>query len=213
MQYNSPFVKFLEAIANMFIVSFFWLIFCLPVVTIIPASAALYYTVVEVIFGDGRGNGVVKGFWESFKENVKAGIPLSLVTVVALAFIAEGLWTGYQLFRVSIWGMLYFILGILITLVVVPAIIYVPIVLSKFEAPFSVIVKVAAYFAMKNPIISILNVLLLGVMVLLVDIFPLSLLITPALYADLLRPSVEKRIGKFIEETTTQSASEEGENA
>lgn len=213
MQYNSPFVKFLEAIANMFIVSFFWLVFCLPIVTIIPASAALYYTTVEVIFGDGRGNGVVKAFWESFKENVKAGIPLSLVAVVAIAFIAEGLWTGYQLFRVSIWGMLYFILGILITIIIVPAIIYVPIVLSKFEAPFMVTVKVAAYFAMKNPIISVLNVLLLAVMVLLVDVFPLSLLITPALYVDLLRPSVEKRIGKFIEENTAQDTSKEGEHA
>ena len=213
MQYNSPFVKFLEAIANMFIVSFLWLVFCLPIVTIIPASAALYYTVVEVIFGEGRGNGVVKGFWESFKENVKAGIPLSLAAVVAIAFIAEGLWTGYQLFRVSIWGMLYFILGILITVIIVPAIIYVPIVLSKFEAPFMVIIKVAAYFAMKNPVISILNVLLLAIMVILVDVFPLSLLITPALYADLLRPSVEKRIGKFIEISTAQDTSEEGEHA
>lgn len=213
MQYNSPFVKALETIANMLIVSFFWLLFCLPVITIIPASAALYYTVVEVVFGEGKGNGVVKACWESFKENVKAGIPLSLATVVALAFIAEGLWTGYQIFKLNVWGMLYFILGILITLVIVPAIIYVPVVLSKFEAPFVVTVKVAAYFAMKNPFISLLNVLLLAIMVLLVDVFPLSLLITPALYADLIRPSVEKRIGKFIAETTATETTEGEDNA
>ena len=94
MQYNSPFVKILETIANMLIVSFFWIIFSLPIVTVVPSTAALYHTTNKVIFGPGRGNGVFKCFWDTFKENLKKGLFLSLIIVVALAFIAEGLWTG-----------------------------------------------------------------------------------------------------------------------
>ena len=200
MTYDNPFVKILETIANMLIVSFFWLIFSLPLITLVPSSAALYHTVNKVIFGPGRGIGVFKDFWGSFKENIKQGLILSLIVVVALLFIAEGLWTGYQIYTIGIPGMLYFILGILISLALIPAIIYIPVILSRFEAPIMTYVRLAVYFTLKNPFISILNVILLAFMAFLFELFPLSILITPALFADLLRPSMEKRLSKFLED-------------
>ena len=50
-RYDNPFIVMMVRIANMMIVSFFWVLCCLPVVTILPACAALYYTVNKVIFG------------------------------------------------------------------------------------------------------------------------------------------------------------------
>ena len=46
---ENPLMVAMIKIANMMIVSFFWLLCCLPVVTIIPATAALYHTTVKVI--------------------------------------------------------------------------------------------------------------------------------------------------------------------
>ncbi|MFR1357769.1 MAG: DUF624 domain-containing protein [Ruthenibacterium lactatiformans] len=37
------------------LVSFYWLLTCIPVVTIIPACAALFHTVTKVIRQDGEG--------------------------------------------------------------------------------------------------------------------------------------------------------------
>ncbi len=200
MQYNSPFVKILETIANMLIVSFFWIIFSLPILTVVPSTAALYHTTNKVIFGPGRGNGVFKCFWDTFKENLKKGLLLSFIIVVALAFIAEGLWTGYQLFRVNVFGMLYMILGVLITIAIVPAMTYVPVMLSRFDAPLSTIIRLSLYFSLKKPLMNVLSIVLIGFFALLLEIFPLSIMITPALYADFLRPFMEKSLKKFIEE-------------
>lgn len=209
MQYNSPFVKILETIANMLIVSFFWIIFSLPIVTVVPSTAALYHTTNKVIFGPGRGNGVFKCFWDTFKENLKKGLFLSLIIVVALAFIAEGLWTGYQLFKVNVFGMLYMILGILITIAIVPAMTYAPVMLSRFDAPVTTIIRLSLYFSLKKPLMNVLSIVLIGFFALLLEIFPLSIMITPALYADFLRPFMEKSLKKFIEENVNMGEAED----
>lgn len=209
MQYNSPFVKILETIANMLIVSFFWIIFSLPILTVVPSTAALYHTTNKVIFGPGRGNGVFKCFWDTFKENLKKGLLLSLIIVVALAFIAEGLWTGYQLFKVNVFGMLYMILGVLITIAIVPAMTYAPVMLSRFDAPVTTIIRLSLYFSLKKPLMNVLSIVLIGFFALLLEIFPLSIMITPALYADFLRPFMEKSLKKFIEENVNMGEAED----
>lgn len=198
MNYNSPFIKMLETIANMLIVSFLWFIFSLPLLTIIPASAALYHTTNKIIFGPGKGNGVFKDFFDSYKLNLIPGIKLDLLMIVAGLFIAEGLWTGYQFYRVSIWGMLYMMLGVLITAIVITALVYVPPVLSRFIAPVSSIIRIAVYFAMRKPIRSLLYLVLFLFMIYAIQAFPLALLIVPALYTDLVRTYLERDMKQFI---------------
>ena len=212
MDYNSPFIKMLETIANMLIVSLLWLLFSLPVVTIVPSCSALYHTVNKIIFGPGRGNGVFKDFFNSYKENLVSGIKLTLILRVLAFFIFEGLWTGYQFYKVSILGMLYFGLGIIITLVVETMVINVPPVLSRFDAPISSIFRMSIYFAMKHPIRSIFNVLLLIALAWGVELLPLALVIVPALYTDLIRGPLEKDMQQIIEDNNLISfVSEEAE--
>ena len=199
----------LETIANMLIVSFFWLIFSLPIFTIVASSAALFHTVSKIIFGQGRGNGVFKDFFASYKLNLISGIKLSAIMVVAGLFVAEGLWTGYQIYKINIWGLLYMILGILITFVVITAFIHIPPVLSKFDAPVSSIIRMAVYFALKKPFRSIIFTLLIVLMYLFVTSFPLALMIVPALYTDLIRPYLEKDMDLFIKENGLEEKAEE----
>ncbi|MBQ2509542.1 MAG: YesL family protein, partial [Erysipelotrichaceae bacterium] len=93
MRYDSPFIKFLEAIANLLIVTFLWFVFSLPILTVVASSAALYHCTVKVIFGEKKGNGVFRDFFDSYKQNLIPGIKLSLIVIIAMLFIAEGLWT------------------------------------------------------------------------------------------------------------------------
>ena len=197
MNYDSPLVKMLEATANMLIVSFLWLLFSLPILTLVPSSAALFHTTNTVIFGPGRGNGVLKDFYASFKENLKEGILLSLISVAVILIVAEGLWTAYQIWRINIWGMLYGILGIVLSFVLVPMILFIPPALSRFEAGIGTILRIAAYLAMKKPLRTILYTVLFYFMVTCVQIVPLTLLIVPALYTDLIRPSTVKDLDEL----------------
>ena len=205
MNYNNPFIKMLETIANMLIATFLWFLFSLPLITIIPSSAALYHTINKVVFGPKKGNGVFRDFFDSYKLNLVPGIKLSVITIIALLFVAEGLWTGYQIYKINIAGMLYMILGLVISPVVITTIIYIPPVLSRFAAPVLSIIRMAVYFAMKKPLRSILYFVLLVFMALAIEAFPLALVIVPALYTDLIRTYLEKDFSKFIEENDLES--------
>ncbi len=205
MDYNSPFIKLLETIANMIIVSLLWLLFSMPVITVVASCSALYHTVNKIIFGPGRGNGVFKDFFESYKQNLVPGIKLTLILRVLAFFIFEGLWTGYQFYKVSILGMLYFGLGIIITLVVGTMVINIAPVLSRFDAPISSIFRMSIYFAMKHPLRSIFNVLLLIAMFWAVEMLPLALVIVPALYTDLIRAPLEKDMLQIIKDNNLVS--------
>ena len=211
MNYNSPFMKMLETVANMLIVSFLWLLFSLPILTVVPSCTALYHTTCKVIFGEKRGNGVFKDFVDCFRLNLKEGVLLSLIVVVAVAFIAEGLWTGYQIYKLNIFGMLYMMLGILITLLAVSMAVYIAPVLSRFIAPVGSVLRLSAYFAIKKPLRSIAYALLFALMVLLVETIPLAIMILPAVYTDLLRPTMEKDMTTFINENNLESKDDEDE--
>lgn len=209
MNYDNPFIKMLEAIANMLIVSFLWFLFSLPLVTIVAASSALYHTTNKIIFGPGRGNGVFRDFFESYKRNLIPGIKLSLICIVAGLFVAEGLWTGYQIWKWNIWGMLYMMLGILVSSVVIAAAVNIPPVLSRFDAPVLSIIRMAVYFGMKRPVRSVINVILFVLMLLAIESFPLAVVIVPALYTDLIRPSLERDLKIFIEENGLEEIEQE----
>ena len=209
MNYNNPFIKMLESAANMLIVSFLWLLFSLPLVTVVPSSAALFHTTNKIIFGPGRGKGVFRDFFDSYKENLIPGIKLSLIILVCVAFVAEGLWTGYQIWRISIWGMLYMMLGILITFVFVITLVHIPPVLSRFDAPISSIIRMAVYFAIRKPLRSILFAFLFLAMIYSIEAFPLALLIVPAVYADLIRGPLDKDMTLFAQEHDLEQDSEQ----
>lgn len=63
----------------------FWAALCLPIVTIGPATAALYYTVVKVF--RQKEDGGFKILWKQFVANLKKGCGATLICIpFALAF-------------------------------------------------------------------------------------------------------------------------------
>lgn len=69
-------------------ISLFWAILCLPVVTVVPATAALYHTAALCL---RRGEkGAFLRFFRSFRRNLKQGCLLSLVLVPLGLILAWG---------------------------------------------------------------------------------------------------------------------------
>ena len=71
-------------IFDVMFVSLLWVICCIPIVTIGPATTALYYCVVKSIRRE-RGY-ISKEFFHAFKVNLKQGLIAGII-VTALAFI------------------------------------------------------------------------------------------------------------------------------
>lgn len=214
--YNNPLIIFMVRIANMIIASLYWVVCCLPVVTTMPACAALCHTVNKVVFGNG--NGVTREFFKSFKAALKPGVLLSVLIAIVGGLVAFGVYTGLQIWNVGIFGTVYMAAGVLIGFVCLTTLVYVPPALSRFEGNTGVILRLAMYFSMKNLLRSAWYVVLLALAFWVVDFFPLLLLVVPALYADLIRGGTEQVMTAYIceagladgeAESTDASAEEE----
>lgn len=68
--------------------SILWAVLCLPVITIGPATAALYYTVVKVF--REKEEGAFGLFLKAFKDNFKSGILLTLIVVPLMILLVWG---------------------------------------------------------------------------------------------------------------------------
>ena len=60
-KYNNPVIRILIKIANLILVSLYWALTCIPVITIMTSTSAMYYTIAKVI--NGSGDGVTKAFF------------------------------------------------------------------------------------------------------------------------------------------------------
>jgi len=68
--------------------SLLWLSLCLPVVTIGPATAALYFAVVKCV--RKRDSGAFHCYLRSFRENLKTGVLLTLICTAAVLALTAG---------------------------------------------------------------------------------------------------------------------------
>ena len=135
-------------ITDCIFLSIFWLLGCIPVVTIGASFAALY---------DATYRGFRKGekhswgrFWQVYRENWKAGILptavfLAVLTLVTKALVA--LWNAAVAGGVS-W-MLFSGLAFVGVLVLGIVSVLFP-MLSRFENPFPVLLKNTVFLAMAN---------------------------------------------------------------
>lgn len=79
---------------NVMIVSFYWVLCCIPVVTVLPASAALYHCVTRVVMASGSG--VCRDFFRSFKSALKPGAALTVIVEIVGTPVYIGIRTGMQ---------------------------------------------------------------------------------------------------------------------
>lgn len=77
--------------------SFCWLFFSLPIITLGPASCALYVAVSRYT---RKGEaGAFKAFFRSFRQNMKIGIPCGLIAVVFSLFVLWCCWISFHMIQ------------------------------------------------------------------------------------------------------------------
>lgn len=97
----------LGAMIDLIVVGVLWLLCSLPLITLGPASTALYYAVVKCVRHD-RGR-LTREFFAAFQQNLRLSLPMWLVYLGALllglldicAYTRGGLGGGFPLFALS----------------------------------------------------------------------------------------------------------------
>ena len=83
---NNPFFSFLSKAADIIILSFLWFVCCIPVITIGPATSALYYVTLKLARKEDVQ--ITSCFFKGFKDNLKQGLAYSLIFLVIGAVLA-----------------------------------------------------------------------------------------------------------------------------
>lgn len=68
--------------------SILWIFLCLPLVTIGPATAALYFAVVTCV--RKRESGAFKAFFHSLRQNLRTGLPATAIALALALLLAGG---------------------------------------------------------------------------------------------------------------------------
>lgn len=82
---DKPFWRWMGKIPDICLLSLCWYLCCIPIITIIPASCALFDAVSRNLMMDDKG--CYKRFFRSFVRELKQGIPLTILWLI-IGFIA-----------------------------------------------------------------------------------------------------------------------------
>lgn len=165
-------------IADMLLLSLMWIVCCLPVVTIGPATVALYYVSLKKV-NDQADEGIWKLYWRAFRDNWK------LTGAVGLAFVALGvlLYVDVQFYAQAqgalrpLFGAMTVVGGALY-LVVLPYLIG---QMAWFQNTLRRYLISAFYLSLRHLLRSLAMVGITAVMLLGVYLFPPLLILAPAL--------------------------------
>jgi len=157
---NNPFWSFLGRLVDVFILHVIWLICCLPIFTIGPATTALYYAMMKDVSEEDPH--YIKSFFRSFKLNFKQGIGLGLLYLVAGLLIGYSIYSYYAL---EVEGTLWTILktmSISLAVVYLFSLTYIFPVLARFDNTNKNLIKNSLFLAIKNFGWTILMIIILG---------------------------------------------------
>lgn len=92
---DSPFMRFLNRVADLMIMNFLMMFCCIPVITAGAAFTAMHYVFLKVVRGE-EGY-LIKGFFKSFKENFKqATIIWLLMLLVVAVYVGDSFIFNYS---------------------------------------------------------------------------------------------------------------------
>lgn len=192
-QLESPFFRFITNFGNIIIVSILWVIGCLPVITIAASTSALYHTCVKVIL---RGRGyVIKEFLHSYKDNLKQGCIISLLSliIVCTLYMNHGYISHLEqapFYLVSMYRCsLLLFCGML--LYIIPN-------LSRFRVSFLTLLKLSLFMMIRHFYLTFIMMVLLVAAAILILSIPVTLLFLPGLYMILKSLVMEKILKKYM---------------
>ncbi len=194
---ENGFFTFMGKVCDMLYLSILWLICCIPIITIGPATTAMYYTIVKTIRRD-RGY-VTREFFRSFKDNLRLG-SISTIIFLVLAYV---LYVDFNFANVKrlegeTIGELLFAGFIAVTTIVVFIFLFTFPVLSRFTLNFKGLFKTSFIISIKHfPTSLILTVILLAFLIG-VYLIPLLIFIAPSLCCYINSFLVERIFKKYM---------------
>jgi len=165
---DSRFSRMIETIGNLLQLSLVWLIMCLPIITIFPATVAMYGIVRKWISGRDI-NGIFRVYFSLFRECFMQSFLISIGWFMFVYF----LYLDYHIMQFS--GS-FLILG-LVTFLFLAITVYLFPSMAHFDANWKDIIRNSITMAIAYPVKTVLLVGIFLATIFLIYIFPISIFI------------------------------------
>lgn len=203
---NNPVFVFLGKLGDLCVISILWLLCSLPIITLLPSSAALYYTVVKSIRRD-RGN-ATREFWKAFKNNLKQGIIINII--VLLFSVVVVMWYRFSgMYDVTTAeGMIFTIISRVLLLLEVFGLVFMIPIFSRFGLKISEYWKICYYVSARHFLTTILTLVLLILAVFFIYAVPPLIIIVPGGLAWISSYWIEPVLVKYTKEISNDKRDE-----
>ncbi|MDF2608794.1 MAG: hypothetical protein K0R92_268 [Lachnospiraceae bacterium] len=194
---------FLGKLWDVIMLGIIYAIICIPIITIGPATTALYYTTVKVIRRE-RGY-LMKEFFHSFKMNFKSGLIVSIILGIFYIIMyadrtfAKNLGGTYGYLLMAFFNAIAFII-IGVTIYIFP-------VLSRFKMNIRELYKTAFFMTIKHLPTTLLLMIMIGLFAFMCYIFNLLIIFTPGILALSCSFLLERIFKKYMPSRTEEEGS------
>lgn len=204
------FMNFLNKVAQLFYINICWLIACIPVITIGPASIALYSTIEKCLINN-RGY-AISGFWKEVKANFKSGIKVWIPMFLAMLVMGFDISYFYNTVKEGhAWGLVYLVFLVILVLTLLTAL-YSFAYMAKFTDTTIRCIRNPLFLMLMHPFRNVLIVIMGIILILFAAFVPWTLLILPSAFMMMFVNYMEKIFMKMInEQNGRQEENEEQE--
>jgi uncharacterized membrane protein YesL len=197
---DSKLYRFLETLTNFFFLNVVWLLACVPVVTIFPATAALFGVVREWVRQEDAG--VLGPFVRRFKENFVQSLVVGWLWAILGALLLFNLLAIRRM--PGPLGLPSLVLVAVVGLVYLTTTIYLFPVMVCYETTWHGVIRNAFFISASQPIVTIIGLVLTGAMVMLFYFAPITIVLSGSITAYLLYALCNRA----FQRVTPQSAGE-----
>ena len=193
---NNFFFRFMGKLFDTVALSIVYTLVCLPIVTIGPATSALYYATVKSIRRDRSYP--IKEFFKAFKRDFKQSFVVGFILVVVGVILYVDVKFAINFINSSLTYMryLYLIIGMVVSFIAV----YIFPLISRFSLKLSGLFKLSFYLALRHLITTVVSVILLfGSFVLVYISAGLAMIFVPVLVNLLISIMMEKVLIKCMD--------------
>lgn len=199
---DGPIYIFGEKLFDIVAVSILWVLCCIPIITIIPASGALYYVVVKQI---RKNNGsLLQNFFGSFRDSLRIGIPLTCIVLIYSTVMFYIIWATSGNVDSGSLGAIGDYLSIAAKVLLIPLLLVLPFlvpVISRFSMSIAAILKLSIVISFRFFWRSILLLALISVSAILLWFIPHTIIALPGISALVSSFLIEPVLRKYMPET------------
>lgn len=202
--FDSPVFQKVTRLADFFLASLLWLITSLPVITVVPATIAMYYSTVKNVKYLAKES-TIKCFLHSFKNNFRQGVWLSVLYILAAVILYTFVDVARAVGLGSLYSKVYILLTVVyslslagITLCLIP-------IISRFQIGTLSAIKLSLRFISSRflPLVPYV-ITLIGVAVLCYAVPPM-ILVVPAGFCYSLSNYAEPLMNAYMEENLNET--------